>query len=208
MMITHGIVNGFEEGTEYIKIFSPPLTVQWRGGENPHIPAASQSLNSTRGINEAIAPSPSTATRGAEERTDKIWNVNRNNLFKITPSNKLTIKNNSFNNFPQGNNNQNEFGFLTEDDRRREDKYGRYIRPDNYVYGSIVIHDGVETTVPVIKKVIGVEGNNIGPFRFIRMFGNGRVLLDAFQKLKLIIDASPATISSISPGGVFSIRQR
>ena len=28
MMITHGIVNGFEEGTEYIKIFSPPLTVQ------------------------------------------------------------------------------------------------------------------------------------------------------------------------------------
>ena len=123
MMITHGIVNGFEGGTEYIKIFSPPLTVQWRGGENPHIPAASQSLNSTRGINEAIAPSPSTATRGAEERTDKIWNVNRNNLFKITPSNKLTIKNNSFNNFPQGNNNQNEFGFLTEDDRRREDKY-------------------------------------------------------------------------------------
>lgn len=88
---------------------------------------------------------------------------------------------------------------------------GRYIRPDNYVYGSIVIHDGVETTVPVIKKVIGVEGNNIGPFRFIRMFGNGRVLLDAFPprvKLKLIIDASPATISSISPGGVFSIRQR
>lgn len=50
----------------------------------------------------------------------------------------------------------------------------------------------------MIKKVIGVEGNNIGPFRFIRMFGNGRVLLDAFQKLKLIIDASPATISSIS----------
>ena len=60
----------------------------------------------------------------------------------------------------------------------------------------------------MIKKVIGVERNNIGPFRFIRMFGNGRVLLDAFQKLKLIIDASPATISSISPGpgggGVFN----
>lgn len=83
-------------------------------------------------------------------------------MFKLTQNNKLTFKNNGFNNFPQGNN-QNEFGFLTEDDRRREDKDGRIIRPDNYVYGSVILHDGVETTVPIIKKVIGDKDNNIGP---------------------------------------------
>lgn len=165
LMITQGIVIGFDGSTDFLISLSQI--------------------------------SRSGALAGEVERTDNIWNVNSNNLFKLTQNNKLTFKNNGFNNFPQGNN-QNEFGFLTEDDRRREDKDGRIIRPDNYVYGSVILHDGVETTVPIIKKVIGDKDNNIGPWRIIRQFRSGRVILDAFKNLKLNIDASPATISSIS----------